>query len=158
MGSSSGADDGATAAIRWERVCKAPPLSRWHTAGRVVLLGDAAHAMPINLAQGAAAAIEGAFLLGRALDRHADTQSWEAAFEEYEATHRPRVRQCRIVTSFTEALAAPATAPTEALRNAMRIVPQPLNSAIFDAALLLSLGDVPAATRRRWPLDVGPPV
>ena len=48
--------------------------------------------------------------------------------------------------------AAPASPPTEALRNAMRLVPRPLNGWIFDTALELSLGDRPARTRAMWPL------
>ncbi len=43
---SSGADGG----LRFERLHAAPPLTRW-AAGRAVLLGDAAHGIPINLAQ-----------------------------------------------------------------------------------------------------------
>ena len=43
-----------------------PPLSRWHE-GRVVLLGDAAHATTPNLGQGAAQAIEDAYCLGLCL-------------------------------------------------------------------------------------------
>ena len=62
------------------------------------------------------------------------------------------MRQCRVVTAFTELLAAPASPPTEALRNAMRLVPRPLNGWIFDTALELSLGDRPARTRAMWPL------
>ena len=51
--------------LRWERLQSVAPLDAWST-GRAVLVGDAAHALPINLAQGAAAAIEGAYLLGTA--------------------------------------------------------------------------------------------
>ena len=54
--------------LRWERLQSVAPLDAWST-GRAVLVGDAAHALPINLAQGAAAAIEGAYLLGTALAR-----------------------------------------------------------------------------------------
>ena len=141
--------------LRWERVYEAPRLGSWH-AGRAVLLGDAAHGMPHNLAQGAAAAIEGAYLLGEALERVLDSPSraeFEAAFAEYRAAHEPRIRQCRLTTAFTAALALPASPTTEAVRNAMRFVPQPLNGAVFDAALALSLGDLPSPTRGRWPLS-----
>jgi 2-polyprenyl-6-methoxyphenol hydroxylase-like FAD-dependent oxidoreductase len=143
-------------APRCERIFTAPPLARWHE-GRAVLLGDAAHAMPINLAQGAAAGIEGAYLLGAALSAIGSAPSLgelDAAFGTYHAAHAPRVRQCRVLTAFTEALAWPASPPTEAVRNAMALVPQPLNSAIFDTALGLSLGDLPASTRERWPLSI----
>ena len=53
-------------AMHTEHVRAAPALRRWWR-GRAVLVGDAAHALPINLAQGAAASIEGAYLLGVAL-------------------------------------------------------------------------------------------
>ena len=46
-----------------------PPLERW-TAGRVTLLGDAAHSMLPFLAQGAVMAIEDGFLLARSLKAH----------------------------------------------------------------------------------------
>ena len=65
--------------------------------------------------------------------------------------------QCRLASAFTTALAAPASAPTEALRNAMRFVPQPLNGYVFDAALEFSLGDIPSRTRAHWPLPTAAP-
>jgi len=34
----------------------------------------------------------------------------------------------------------------------MRMVPNPINSGVFDAALAISLGDAPQSTRARWPL------
>lgn len=158
-------------AFRAERVLAAPPSiagGRWWS-GRCVLVGDAAHALPINLAQGAAASIEGAYLLGEALcaalgagaDRRAgkpplNDGAWQAAFASYQASHEARVRQCRLATAFTAALARPTSPPAEAVRNAMRFVPQPLNGLVFDAALEFSLGDVPASTRAAWPLATAP--
>jgi FAD-dependent urate hydroxylase len=140
----------ASGVLRSERLHSAPGIGDWW-AGRVVLVGDAAHAMPINLAQGAACAIEGAYLLGEALHHHGDHV--ERAFAQYQAAHEPRVRQCRAVTAFTELLARPASPIAEGFRNAMRFTPQPLNSMIFDATLSISLGDWPASTRARWPID-----
>jgi 2-polyprenyl-6-methoxyphenol hydroxylase-like FAD-dependent oxidoreductase len=158
-------------AFRAERVLMAPPLpagGRWWT-GRCVLVGDAAHALPINLAQGAAASIEGAYLLGEALcaalgagaDGRAgkpplNDGAWQRAFASYQGSHEARVRQCRLATAFTAALARPTSPPAEAVRNAMRFVPQPLNGLVFDAALEFSLGDVPASTRAAWPLATAP--
>lgn len=55
---------------------------------RVALLGDAAHAMTPNLGQGAAMAIEDAFVLARELATRADAA---AALHAYEARRRPRV-------------------------------------------------------------------
>ena len=141
---------------RWERLWTAPTLPSWQASSRVVLVGDAAHGMPINLAQGAACGIEGAYLLSEAFEQVGDGWLSEgrlsAAFAMYEVQHMPRVRQCRAVTTFTDLLARPSTPAAEAARDAMRFVPPPLNGLIFDAALELSLGDAPQSTRACWPL------
>ena len=162
-GGGAAAEDGTAAGappLRCDRLHVTPRTARWWS-GRAVLVGDAAHALPINLAQGAACAIEGAFTLSAALadaldgsraDAQLEAAAAAAAFARYQAEHEARVRQCRVVTAFTELLAAPASPPTEALRNAMRLVPRPLNGWIFDTALELSLGDRPARTRALWPL------
>lgn len=61
------------------------PLSVW-SAGRVALLGDACHAMPPFLAQGAAMALEDAVVLARCLKRRPDDVSH--ALRDYgEARH-----------------------------------------------------------------------
>ena len=62
-------------------ICDRPPLDRWHH-GRVVLMGDAAHPMTPNIAQGASQALEDAVVLARCLG--ADVPL-EAAVREYEA-------------------------------------------------------------------------
>jgi 2-polyprenyl-6-methoxyphenol hydroxylase-like FAD-dependent oxidoreductase len=62
------------------------PLASWH-AGRVALLGDAAHATTPNLGQGGAQAIEDGEALAAALAQHADH---EAAFAAYEAARRAK--------------------------------------------------------------------
>lgn len=59
------------------------PMARWHE-GRVVLLGDAAHAMTPNLGQGGAQAIEDAWVL-------AETLSGSSAVAEA-LTHYERMR------------------------------------------------------------------
>ena len=63
-------------------------LDRWHR-DRVVLLGDAAHAMTPNTGQGAGMAIEDAWVLARAL---ASSPTIAQALEAYEKTRIPRVR------------------------------------------------------------------
>lgn len=73
-----------------------PPLSRW-SAGRVTLLGDAAHALLPFVAQGAAMAIEDAAVLAHRLAGKAAPAIPEA-LADYEAARRPR----------TEAIAAAA--------------------------------------------------
>jgi 2-polyprenyl-6-methoxyphenol hydroxylase-like FAD-dependent oxidoreductase len=64
-----------------------PPLPTWHR-GRVVLLGDAAHATTPNLGQGAAQAIEDAYLLASTLGSESEP---EAAFRSFERARRARV-------------------------------------------------------------------
>jgi 2-polyprenyl-6-methoxyphenol hydroxylase-like FAD-dependent oxidoreductase len=72
-----------------------PPLRRWG-AGRITLLGDAAHAMTPNLGQGACQAIEDAVVLMKQLGAGGDVP---AALRAYEAARAPRtarlVRQSR---------------------------------------------------------------
>lgn len=72
-----------------------PPLARWG-AGRVTLLGDAAHPMTPNMGQGACQAIEDAAVLVRELRQGGDLV---AALRRYEARRIPRtaavVRQSR---------------------------------------------------------------
>lgn len=63
-------------------------LDRW-SRGRVVLIGDAAHAMTPNLGQGAAMAIEDAYVLAGTL---ADESSVDEALASYERVRRPRVQ------------------------------------------------------------------
>ena len=65
------------------------PLPHW-SFGRVTLLGDAAHAMEPFQAQGAAQAIEDAFVLGECVGQIGDDLA--AAFERYE-----RIRMSRAV-------------------------------------------------------------
>jgi 2-polyprenyl-6-methoxyphenol hydroxylase-like FAD-dependent oxidoreductase len=61
-------------------------LDRWHS-GRVVLIGDAAHAGPPTMAEGGCMAMEDAYVLAEVL-RCADTV--ESALDSYEARRRPR--------------------------------------------------------------------
>ena len=99
--------------------------------------------------------IEGAFVLGETLGtalrgRSLDAQAIRQAFAEYESLHRPRVEQCARLTALTSFLAAPASAASEGVRNGIRYVPEPINSAIFDICLEYSLGERPASTRALW--------
>lgn len=71
------------------------PLARaegraWHHGSGVVMIGDAAHAMLPYAAQGAAMAIEDAWILAHALVR---SGTLPAAFSLYERLRRPRVER-----------------------------------------------------------------
>ena len=77
------ADEGA---ILRNDVYYLEPLPRW-SEGRVVLVGDAAHATTPGVGQGAAQAIEDAVVLA---DRLAPSGDLATALGEYEAIRRPR--------------------------------------------------------------------
>ena len=62
-------------------------LPTWHK-GRVVLLGDASHAVSPNSGQGASLALEDAMLLANRLHHSPD---YETAFADYECERKPRV-------------------------------------------------------------------
>jgi 2-polyprenyl-6-methoxyphenol hydroxylase-like FAD-dependent oxidoreductase len=66
-----------------------PSLPRWHR-GRMVLVGDAAHAPSPSSGQGASLAAESAVQLARCLR---DLPDVPAAFAAYERLRRPRVEQ-----------------------------------------------------------------
>ena len=90
-----------------------PPLPRWH-AGRMIVIGDAAHAPTPTSGQGASLAIEDAVLLARCLrDLPVPT-----AFARFEAARRPRVE--RIVKWATRMNRSKAAGPLgRAIRDAM---------------------------------------
>ena len=62
-------------------------LDGW-SRGRALLIGDAAHAMGPNMAQGAAMAIEDALVLAECLSEQPNV---EAALSAYEARRQPRI-------------------------------------------------------------------
>jgi kynurenine 3-monooxygenase len=58
----------------------------WHVGGKVLLLGDAAHAIVPFHGQGMNAAFEDCLLLDELLDQHED---WETLFARFERARRP---------------------------------------------------------------------
>jgi 2-polyprenyl-6-methoxyphenol hydroxylase-like FAD-dependent oxidoreductase len=80
--------DGTTGIVRTD-LHDFRPLPRWH-AGRVVLLGDAAHATTPNLGQGAAQAIEDAWVLAEQMSRAPDPTT---AFAGYQRIRMPKARR-----------------------------------------------------------------
>ncbi|MEU9706130.1 FAD-dependent monooxygenase [Streptomyces sp. NPDC047981] len=91
-------------------------------AGRVALLGDAAHAMTPNLGQGACQALEDAVVLASELARHPDV---DAALGAYDAARRPRSQAVTVAARKAGRLGQQLSAPgAVALRNtAMRLAP-----------------------------------
>ncbi|MFI8966110.1 FAD-dependent monooxygenase [Streptomyces sp. NPDC053493] len=67
----------------------ATPLPSF-VSGRVVLLGDAAHAMTPNLGQGACQALEDAVVLAAELEGAADGGGIDTALARYDGVRRPR--------------------------------------------------------------------
>lgn len=78
------------ALFRWALYDRAP-LPTW-TRGRVTLLGDAAHPMLPFLAQGAAMAVEDAWVLADAITR---TDDLDAALRHYEQERLPRTTRAQ---------------------------------------------------------------
>jgi salicylate hydroxylase len=85
----------ATQTKRWALFDRAP-LEQW-TAGRVALLGDAAHAMLPFLAQGAAQCVEDAATLADCL-KSAKSDTVEPALKRYEELRRPRANRVLLLS------------------------------------------------------------
>jgi salicylate hydroxylase len=73
------------------------PLATWVSAGRIALLGDAAHAMTPFLGQGASSAIEDAVILARCVDA---SESPAEALGRYE---RARMERCAFIQAESNA-------------------------------------------------------
>ena len=105
-------------------------LKRWHK-GRLVLVGDAAHATGPVWAQGVAMALEDATVLAELLAR---TQDWSLVGEDFERRRRARVDHAQAATdkfsrlarlpTWIRDLAAPALGP-RAYREAYGLLRQP---------------------------------
>jgi len=72
-----------------------PPLPRW-SAGRVTLMGDAAHPMLPYLAQGGVLALEDALMLSDCLDAHPGDEA--GACREFEARRRRRAHRVQAMS------------------------------------------------------------
>jgi 2-polyprenyl-6-methoxyphenol hydroxylase-like FAD-dependent oxidoreductase len=80
--------------FRWRRpVVDRNPVRRWHN-GRIVLIGDAAHAPLQTLAQGACMAIEDGLCLGELI--HASDGDFTAAFRRFEALRLTRTARVQL--------------------------------------------------------------
>lgn len=86
--------------LKW-KLADLPPLPRWVGAGgRVVLIGDAAHAMVPYLAQGAATSIEDGAALAECLDRATDANMIPSVLAAFEGIRKPR---CEIIQAGSRA-------------------------------------------------------
>jgi 2-polyprenyl-6-methoxyphenol hydroxylase-like FAD-dependent oxidoreductase len=96
------------------------PLPRW-SEGRIVLVGDAAHATTPGVGQGAAQAIEDAVVLSERLASAADVA---AALAEYEVIRRPRAEAVLKMSRRVDKAAQLASPVGWRLRNAIvRLLP-----------------------------------
>jgi salicylate hydroxylase len=84
--------------VRWALFDRAP-LQRW-SRGRVVLMGDAAHAMLPHQGQGANQTVEDAVVLADCL-ASADAGEHEAAFARYETTRARRTARVQAISRRT---------------------------------------------------------
>jgi 2-polyprenyl-6-methoxyphenol hydroxylase-like FAD-dependent oxidoreductase len=91
------------------------PLPRW-SDGRLVLIGDAAHASTPGVGQGAAQAIEDAVVL---TDRLAHNDELPIALAEYQATRRPRAEAVLKLSRRADKAAQLASPLGWRLRNAL---------------------------------------
>lgn len=87
--------DSATHTKRWALYDRTP-LPTW-AAGRVALLGDAAHAMLPFFAQGAAQALEDALLLADCV-RDLPSAALPVALQRYDAIRRPRASRVQLMS------------------------------------------------------------
>jgi len=77
---------------RWQ-IGYRDPVRHWHR-GRVVLIGDAAHAPLQSLAQGACMAIEDGFCLAEMI--HASDRDFSSAFRRFEAARLLRTARVQL--------------------------------------------------------------
>jgi 2-polyprenyl-6-methoxyphenol hydroxylase-like FAD-dependent oxidoreductase len=103
------------AAILRNDVYDLAPLPRW-SSGRVVLVGDAAHATTPGSGQGAAQAIEDAVVLAAQLLRYGEVAS---ALADYEAARRPRAEAVRKLSLGADRAAQLSSPFACRLRNAV---------------------------------------
>lgn len=101
-----------------------PALATWH-AGRLALVGDACHPMLPFLAQGAAMAIEDAWVLAAALDSAGDPAAGFAAFERRRRARVTRVQRASARNAGVYHLGGVARPPLHAgLRAVSAVAPR----------------------------------
>ncbi|MEV6070725.1 FAD-dependent monooxygenase [Nocardia sp. NPDC052001] len=112
------ADD---AAVLHNDIYELPALTTY-VAGRIALIGDAAHAMTPNLGQGACQALEDAVVLARVATADKD-------LTRYDAERRPRTQMIAARSGKIGSVAQLASAPAVFIRNAvLRLIPSSAQS------------------------------
>ena len=76
------------------------PLENWH-AGKISLLGDACHPLPVYSTQGACAAIEDAWVLATMMERWDESPA--AGYTDYQRYRLPRVKKLQRESIITAA-------------------------------------------------------
>lgn len=107
--------------LLWNDIIDFKPLKQY-AFGRIVLIGDAAHATTPNMGQGACMAIEDAVVLAQEMSKN---QDWELAFKNFE---RRRIGRTSYIVNNSWTLGKLAQTQNKALisiRNTLlRMVPQ----------------------------------
>lgn len=120
--------DAATETRRWALYDR-EPRARW-VRGRLALLGDAAHAMLPFFAQGAAQALEDAWVLAECL-RGADAAAQPAALQRYDAIRRPRASRVQRMSRGRELRNHLPDGPAQQQRDAELAAGQPLRDSAW---------------------------
>ncbi|PVH76516.1 FAD dependent oxidoreductase domain-containing protein [Cadophora sp. DSE1049] len=90
--------EAASECHKW-RISEVPDLPSWRNGnGRLVLLGDAAHAMMPYMAQGATQAIEDAAILTGCLSRAHSLKDIPRLTEAYEEIRKPRAEKIKAIS------------------------------------------------------------
>lgn len=118
----------ATDTRRWALYDRAP-LDCW-TAGRVGLLGDAAHAMLPFFGQGAAQAIEDAVVLADCI-AGTDRESLPQALQRYESVREPRASRVQLMSRGREVQNHLPDGPEQRQRDAMLAAGEPLKQSAW---------------------------
>lgn len=107
--------------LLWNDISDLTPLPQFHH-GRIVLIGDAAHATTPNMGQGACQAMEDAYVLSEELQRNPTP---EQAFEAFSRRRLERTHQIVRTSRKLGALAQSAHPLMMAVRNTLfRMIPE----------------------------------
>ncbi|KAJ5974966.1 hypothetical protein N7481_008673 [Penicillium waksmanii] len=95
------------------------PLDKWHN-GRLILIGDAAHAMLPTQGQGASQAIEDAEALGSFFENITNSPSSESISKIFEEIVQARYSRVSLIQAYSRQAAKPATATDDTKKVTMK--------------------------------------